>query len=219
MTIMKTLALTLAWWICFYCIAVLANSESTLPTSDVNIDTATNTAKSVMVCRLTDLGWVDFRGPAATAYDEAKFDVITTLKGESASKIVCSLMILGHPLNPNEKAPVVGENYVVIGDNKEGKFALQKFLAATPDNIAKVQHILSHSELTSNALDASATKPLTELSHPGISLPKAPKQAAEAKPSPTAPHEEPASSTPWSIIVVLIVVALGLLWLLFKRRS
>lgn len=40
---------------------------------------------------------------------------------------------------------------------------------------------------------------------------------SEAKP--VAASEEPASSTPWSIIVVLIVAALGLLWLLLKRRS
>lgn len=40
----------------------------------------------------------------------------------------------------------------------------------------------------------------------------------EAKLLPTQPNEEPPSSTPWSIIVVLIVAACGLLWLLFKRR-
>jgi hypothetical protein len=33
------------------------------------------------------------------------------------------------------------------------------------------------------------------------------------------PSEEPASSTPWSVIVVLIVAAIGLLWLLVKKRK
>ena len=46
-------------------------------------------------------------------------------------------------------------------------------------------------------------------------IPKEP----EAKSTTSSPGEEPASSTPWSIIVVLIVAALGLLWLLLKRRS
>lgn len=41
----------------------------------------------------------------------------------------------------------------------------------------------------------------------------------EAKPALSPPSEEPASSTPWSIVVVLIVAALGLLWLVLKRRS
>lgn len=47
----------------------------------------------------------------------------------------------------------------------------------------------------------------------------APKKAPEAKPTISTPSEEPTSSTPWSIIVVLIVAGCGLLWLLLKRRS
>lgn len=49
------------------------------------------------------------------------------------------------------------------------------------------------------------------------SITPAPK-APEEKRTPT-PTEEPTASTPWSIIVVLIVAASGLLWLLLKRRS
>jgi hypothetical protein len=48
--------------------------------------------------------------------------------------------------------------------------------------------------------------------------PSTPKKASEAKPTPTTPIEEPAESTPWSLIVVLIVAALGLLCWLLKRR-
>jgi hypothetical protein len=53
---------------------------------------------------------------------------------------------------------------------------------------------------------------------PSLSLPP-----TKAKPSEAAkqslPNDEPASSTPWSIIVVLIVAATGLLWLLVKNRK
>jgi hypothetical protein len=52
---------------------------------------------------------------------------------------------------------------------------------------------------------------------PAVIQPPAPKQP-KLKPTAT-PSEEPTSSSPWSIIIVLIVAALGLLWLLFKRRS
>lgn len=45
-------------------------------------------------------------------------------------------------------------------------------------------------------------------------VPKVP----EAKPAPT-PSEEPTSSTPWSVVAVLIVAAIGLLWLLLKGRK
>jgi hypothetical protein len=44
-----------------------------------------------------------------------------------------------------------------------------------------------------------------------------PKTAPDAKQPPTS--EEPTSSTQWSVIVVLILAAGGLLWLLLKRRS
>jgi hypothetical protein len=46
----------------------------------------------------------------------------------------------------------------------------------------------------------------------------APKQAPNSNTEPT-PSEEPPSQTPWSIIVVLIVAAIGLLWLLVKNRK
>lgn len=53
---------------------------------------------------------------------------------------------------------------------------------------------------------------------PPVVQPPAPKKSPEAKPAPT-PSEEPTSSTPWSIIVILIVAALSLLWLLVKNRK
>lgn len=42
---------------------------------------------------------------------------------------------------------------------------------------------------------------------------------SKAKPTVPTPSEQPTSSTPWSIIVVMIVAACGLLWLLLKRRT
>ena len=61
--------------------------------------------------------------------------------------------------------------------------------------------------------DASSTKSLA--TQPSVVVP----QKAPAPKTATPPSPEPSSSTPWSIIVVLIVAACGLLWLLFKRRS
>ncbi len=53
---------------------------------------------------------------------------------------------------------------------------------------------------------------------PSASLPPTTKAVPTPKPT-RAPDEEPPSSTPWSVIVTLIVAAGGLLWLLLKRRS
>jgi hypothetical protein len=55
--------------------------------------------------------------------------------------------------------------------------------------------------------------------NPSEQSPPTLKKAPETKPSLTTPSEDPASSTPWSIIVVLIVAAIGLLWLLLKKRK
>jgi|688.fasta_scaffold188782_2 hypothetical protein len=59
-------------------------------------------------------------------------------------------------------------------------------------------------------------QPLPSIMPPPTQLPKHP---SEAKPTTSTPSGEPASSMPWSIIVVLIVAAIGLLWLLLKGRK
>lgn len=54
----------------------------------------------------------------------------------------------------------------------------------------------------------------------GYDWPQTTKAVGAPAPSPILlPSEEPTSSTPWSIIVVLIVAAIGLLWLLVKKRK
>jgi hypothetical protein len=65
--------------------------------------------------------------------------------------------------------------------------------------------------------DKAQAEAAAQKSSPSIQYP-APKKATEAKPAP-APSEGPTSSTPWSVIVVLIVAATGLLWLLLKGRK
>lgn len=52
-----------------------------------------------------------------------------------------------------------------------------------------------------------------------LTQPPTSKKAPEAKPTTSTPSEEPVSSKPWSIIVVLIAAALGLLWLVLKNRK
>jgi hypothetical protein len=66
---------------------------------------------------------------------------------------------------------------------------------------------------------ARAGSPATKLNAPPSVQTQTPKKSPEAKPAPPTPSEEPTSSTPWSIIVVLIVAAIGLLWLLVKNRK
>jgi hypothetical protein len=71
---------------------------------------------------------------------------------------------------------------------------------------------------TSSGTD-KATNPPPPAATPLIVPSPATKKTPEAKSTATKLSEEPTSSTPWSIIVVLIVATSGLLWLLLKRRS
>ncbi len=80
-------------------------------------------------------------------------------------------------------------------------------LGAVADDVTK----------TLNDSASSVEKPPLTNFVPSV-LPPAPKKAPETKPAP-APREKPTSSTPWEIIVVLIVAATGLLWLLIKKRK
>jgi hypothetical protein len=73
------------------------------------------------------------------------------------------------------------------------------------------------SGLSTNAATTTQTTPAPK--PPPVVQSGVPKKSPEAKPTTSTPSEEPASSTPWSIIVVLIVAAFGLPWLLLKRRS
>lgn len=74
-------------------------------------------------------------------------------------------------------------------------------------------------KLSSNApINPLKSEPRSMANPSPLVQPHAPQKPVESKSTQT-PSEEPASSTPWSIIVVLIVAATGLLWLLVKSRK
>jgi hypothetical protein len=90
------------------------------------------------------------------------------------------------------------------------------FFSETIRNRAK--SLRKHLIANQRANFLNAKKDPAPTNTPPLVQPPAPKKVPEAKPALT-PSEETTSSTPWSIIVVLIVAAIGLLWLLLKRRS
>jgi hypothetical protein len=70
--------------------------------------------------------------------------------------------------------------------------------------------VLRKAETASPVKSSSASLPMVN--------PHSSQESLETKPT-SAPSEERPSSTPWSVIVVLIVAAIGLLWLLVKKRK
>ena len=85
------------------------------------------------------------------------------------------------------------------------------------ENVGRAIYRVQHSK------SGAGTGAVTERALPKItkagSIPQPLKTAPEATPTPTTPKKTPPSSTLWSIIVVLMGAATGLLWLLLKRRS
>lgn len=72
---------------------------------------------------------------------------------------------------------------------------------------------------TAPTLNLSASQLPQAPNTPASVRPRAPKNAPEAKYTALKPSEESASSPPWTIFVVLIVSATGVLWLLVKKRK
>lgn len=82
------------------------------------------------------------------------------------------------------------------------------------EQVAAITEVQTGSQQSGSATDAQPGSPDSTQSQPPTT-----KQTPEAKPTLPTASEESTSSEPWSIIVVLIVAAMGLLWLLLKRRS
>jgi hypothetical protein len=88
-----------------------------------------------------------------------------------------------------------------VGFDSTGKMTVQTLQAG------------SGTKSTTTNLDSpTATSQL-----PPVVRPPTPTKAHEVKPPILS--EKPTSSTPWSIVAVLVVVAFGLLWLLLKKRK
>jgi hypothetical protein len=102
-------------------------------------------------------------------------------------------------------------------DNPQQTNFIQKLISGK----AKQEHIDWCSAQGLTPAQVVALVPSNAVTDPSQSSkvqPPAPKKTPEAKPASPA-SEEPTSSTPWSIIIVLIVAATGLLWLLVKKRK
>lgn len=143
--------------------------------------------------------------------DDVAGITVTEIKGEEALALVHRIskqggrFVASAPkwfVVPKGRLPdVLKQAKREVGFDSTGKMTVQTLQAA------------SGTELTTTNLDsATASSQL-----PPVVQPPTPTNAHDVKPPILS--EEPTSSTPWSIIVVLIVVAIGLLCLLLKARK
>jgi hypothetical protein len=103
-----------------------------------------------------------------------------------------------------------------IASIQDAQWIRERLTKIVLPRLPPIEQPMPHSDSTAPA--ASSLPRVTTLPLPSVQ-PPTPTKSPEAKPSTSPPSEEPASSTPWSIIAVLIVAAIGLLWLLVKKRK
>lgn len=116
--------------------------------------------------------------------------------------------------------PIRGKPYLMIGSLQGRQFSISKAVDPSKENLDIVLKVIRKRGLQLNS--EGETDPATQEAKP-ISTPflleQLKKKTPEAKPTPTTPSVESAPPTPWSIIVVLIVAATGVLCLLMKKRK
>lgn len=130
---------------------------------------------------------------------------------------------------------------VFVGSIKEGKWisycydwSVWTSGASTRDEALKghsfeelVEVIESKLEKSTATHQVKTASQATKAENPAIAAnpprpvvqPTESKKAVETKPTASPPNEQTSSTTPWSLIAVMIAAALGLLWLVLKRRS
>jgi hypothetical protein len=93
-------------------------------------------------------------------------------------------------------------------------------LRAYEASFGKLEELAIRGALPKSDPKSQTTPTQASVSPPTVpAVPTAPKKAPSTAAAPSTPSEEPTSSTPWSVIIVLIVAAIGLLWLLVKKRK
>ncbi len=93
-------------------------------------------------------------------------------------------------------------------------------LRAYEASFGKLEELATKGALPKSDPKSQTTPTQASVIQPTVpAVPTAPKKAPSTASPSSTPSEEPASSTPWSVIVVLIVAAIGLLWLLLKGRK
>jgi hypothetical protein len=111
-----------------------------------------------------------------------------------------------------------GELILVSSESSTGNLVRFDALGNITEDSRAEKGVSGALKLVSTGI-SSKKPPTPDTTSPESNLSPASKKAPEVKSSPPSRSEEPISATPWSLIIVLIAAALGLLWLLLKRRS
>lgn len=195
-----------------------------LPGFQRSLEATSHEADVFCLAYLEDEGRPDAGPPETTYYSNARVKVIRNFR---SGKIAVNKWAYSLQKTSSEDSEsfALGKPFLVIGKEVNGEIRVLKIAEPTNDNVEVLKKAMRD-----RGLDVAGTNETSSISAdfksefsstpkkimPLINLPT---QNKEPEVRLTTTSEEPASSTPWSIVVVLIVAAIGLLWLLLKRRS
>lgn len=154
---------------------------------------------------------------------QATFKVETTIKGQIRDEsIILAYSRINNPRFKGDNPPLLqaGDRFRLFADKVE---------SFGPPQVIRVRSV---NAVRPEAIETNAAKsyPTSEPLPPAIDehvsapndSPLVQSQTSEKEPEAkltSTQSDEPTSSTPWSVVTVLIVAAFGLLWLLLKGRK
>ncbi len=115
-----------------------------------------------------------------------------------------------------QQADWYGKRAVFLGSIKDGKWSSHRYDWSVWTSGASTYR---RNEARNETLEGLSFEELVEMIKSKLGDSTATHQVKRANHDAKVPSEEPDSRMPWNIIVVGVMAAMGLLWLLFKRRS
>jgi len=188
----------------------------TKPTEDVGLNFRDGRPDRVFVGRVDELGDTGLlicnppQGDAELRTQKIESRLFVSIAGDE----VRVRELPGLDLSKESDSAIYRKYFPLPG--KQGGYASESL---KPDALKALGLVLPDwtKPIRFRASETSTNQSASKASSTHLVEPPAPKETTDAKLFP--PSEEPTSSTLWSIIVVLIVAATGLLWLLVKKRK
>ncbi len=198
--------------------------EAMLPGTDRKVDEMARYSEAFCIATFEQLGRPSLGAPGETFYTNARIRVVRNIRAGPFEAKTCSFSEQAFPPGsgePSESTPNIGQPYLMIGDIVNGELRIGKLADPTSENVELVKQVLRERGVelfvppnTQEPSELDSSKTIRKM------VLDAPTKASEP-PQSASPEteEEPASSTPWLVLAMLIVAATGLLWLLLKNRK
>jgi hypothetical protein len=206
--------------------ALCLSADAQQPTtagSSIDLASAASSGTAACVATFESHGYRSLGATGVTEYLGCRVTVRHNLLKDSEAVKSVALRVVAQLTGEREYLPELGVPYLLIGANQSNQMDVQKIVSPTASNIQAVIQILERRGLRVEAIGETELESLLVSASKSAPPMPSPTNGVTVKTAPTAlekihvARKGPTSSPPWSI-VVLIVAAIGLLWLLVKKR-